>query len=411
MEFNTNGLTVFHKRWFTGTPVNAKKASLTTEFITENSNLIFESVLVGTDYNDLTVSYVDPGEGDAELSAELVGNDLIVSLETNETPIASTTVFGNADDSNEITITVDVAGLDGNDYVLEIVDPETDGSDLDASLNVESGVLSVSLATDDGDNAIATIGTYDDGAATPLITIEVVEAGSAGNDYTVEVVAPTEGTSALNATLTEKALVITLAIDAGDTDIAGNAASLIATAIEASGGSGVFNATVADGENDTRITTDETEKGFTGGGENYIFDDTANTVTLVATKINNEVGDVFTASFDSGDAANIIGADEVGEYIFTGGLDYSPTSTANDILAAVEDIDGIDEVLTVELAGVLGTGVVSYMEETNFGGGQYATPCNASAALIVIDDTIYFTNKPCTKYTEDAWYSCSETLL
>ena len=44
-------------------------------------------------------------------------------------------------------------------------------------------------------------------------------------------------------------------------------------------------------------------------------------------------------------------------------------------------------------------------------GGQYATPCKASTAAIVIDNTIYFTNKPCTKWTEDAWYSASTTLL
>ena len=44
-------------------------------------------------------------------------------------------------------------------------------------------------------------------------------------------------------------------------------------------------------------------------------------------------------------------------------------------------------------------------------GGQYATPCKASTAAIIIDNTIYFTNKPCTKWTEDAWYSAATTLL
>ena len=412
MGLSLDGLQIFHKPWFGGTPQNAKKASLTTEFVTANSNLKFESVLVGSDYNDLTVEYADPGVENADLLAELTGNDLVVSLETDNTPIAASSSFGNEDDSNVITVAVDEAGADGNDYGIVIASPPVDSMELSATLDEETNNLIVSLATDSGDNAIATIGEYDDaGTSTPLITIEVDTAGSAGNDYSVEVIAPAEGTSALDATLTENALVITLAIDAGDTDIAGNAASLIATAIEASGGAGIFNATVASGQNDTRIIASEEVKSFTGGGENFELDATANTVTLVAGIINSEEGATFTAAFDVGDAANVIGEDEIGVYEFTGGLDYSPISIANEILAEVEAIDGIDDVLTVDLAQALGTGVVSYMSKTNFTGGQYATPCKASKAAIVINETLYVTDKPVDKWVTDGWKSASLTTL
>ena len=48
---------------------------------------------------------------------------------------------------------------------------------------------------------------------------------------------------------------------------------------------------------------------------------------------------------------------------------------------------------------------------TKLSGGQYATPCNASSAVIVISNVIYFTDKPCTKWTENAWNSATPTLL
>ena len=44
MGYTLDGLTIFHKKWFADVPVNAKKASLSTNFSTLDSNLKFESV-------------------------------------------------------------------------------------------------------------------------------------------------------------------------------------------------------------------------------------------------------------------------------------------------------------------------------------------------------------------------------
>ena len=297
MELNRDALVVFHKKWFsTATPVNAVKASKTTAFITANSNIKYESKLVGTEGNDYTVQYVYPEDADEALSVELVGKDLIVNLETDDTAVTSK----------------------------------------------------------------SSIGTYDnDGVDTPLIALEVIAAGKAGNTYTVEVVAPTEGTSALAVALTESALVVTLAAEDGDTDIAGNAASTIATAIEAVevDSTQIFNATPVTGQETTRILVDEDEKNFTGGYEGTI-------VTI-----------------------------------------------ANDIIDAIDEDDEISAILNVTLAQALGTGLVSKLAQVNLENGQYATPCKATNALIEIDGTKYYTTKAVDKFSETGWNSIALTEL
>lgn len=82
-------------------------------------------------------------------------------------------------------------------------------------------------------------------------------------------------------------------------------------------------------------------------------------------------------------------------------------NTAKLIAAAIDTLDGVSAVAS----GTGADSIIAGATKANFTGGQYATPCNASSAVIVVSDTIYFTDKPCTKYTEDAWYSISPTLL
>jgi hypothetical protein len=82
-------------------------------------------------------------------------------------------------------------------------------------------------------------------------------------------------------------------------------------------------------------------------------------------------------------------------------------STPNDTVVVTSKIVGTEQnsIATTDVA------VNASWGHAHLEGGQYATPCNASSALIVISDTIYYTDKPCTKFTEDAWYSCSATLI
>jgi len=51
------------------------------------------------------------------------------------------------------------------------------------------------------------------------------------------------------------------------------------------------------------------------------------------------------------------------------------------------------------------------VDVTTLSGGQYATPCNASSAIIVASGTVYISDHPVTKYTENGWYSSAQTLL
>jgi len=86
----------------------------------------------------------------------------------------------------------------------------------------------------------------------------------------------------------------------------------------------------------------------------------------------------------------------------------APTkNTATLISAALDLLLGINAVKT-------GTGADSIsvaIAKTSFTGGLYATPCNASSAIIYLGTTIYYTDKPASKFTEDAWYSCVATKI
>lgn len=91
---------------------------------------------------------------------------------------------------------------------------------------------------------------------------------------------------------------------------------------------------------------------------------------------------------------------------------------ANDNVVTAVDGAGDTVVVTAKYVGTEYNSVGTTKTMTNgawgaatLTGGGYATPCNASSAVIVVSNTIYFTDKPCTKWTEDAWYSATPTLL
>lgn len=90
-----------------------------------------------------------------------------------------------------------------------------------------------------------------------------------------------------------------------------------------------------------------------------------------------------------------------------GGALLATKNTAILVASAIDALAGVNSVHT----GTGADSIVAAIAKTNFTGGKYATPCNTSAALIVLDGTIYYTDKPCDKWTQDAWYSCIATLL
>ena len=79
MGFNPDGLVVFKKAWFHGTPSNAIKASINIGD-GENGRVIMYSDLVGTEGNDFTITVSTSGANDCDMSATILGKDITVVL-------------------------------------------------------------------------------------------------------------------------------------------------------------------------------------------------------------------------------------------------------------------------------------------------------------------------------------------
>jgi hypothetical protein len=160
-------------------------------------------------------------------------------------------------------------------------------------------------------------------------------------------------------------------------------------------------------------------------------------VSAIADAISNTTTDTVLVIADAkGTAGNTIASTTTcinasfAQVTLTGGLDTITASSA--VTALVASITANDDYATA-VDGALDTVVVSYylvgtegnavtvstdaanatwgVAVTTLSGGQYATPCNASSAVIVIGTDIYFTDKPCDKWTQDAWYLASPTLV
>jgi hypothetical protein len=160
-------------------------------------------------------------------------------------------------------------------------------------------------------------------------------------------------------------------------------------------------------------------------------------VSAIADAVSNTTTDTVLVIADAkGTAGNTIASTTTclnasfAEVTLTGGLDTITASSA--VTALVASITANDDYVTA-VDGALDTVVVSYylvgtegnaiivstdaanatwgVDVTALSGGIYATPCNASSAVIVIGNDIYFTDKPCDKWTQDAWYLASPTLV
>jgi len=238
--------------------------------------------------------------------------------------------------TSEIVVSYIDEGVIGNVYDIEIVEGDSADSDLSAILT--DSTIVVSLGTDSGDAAIASIGTGTDGT----VNLEVVENGIDGNDYTIEVVA---GTSTLSFVIVEKAITITLAENgstAGDIATLINSETLLVDAVAS--GTGLDLLTLAESAT------------FSGGGDNFAVDDTKNTATLVATEIN--ALDEFTCSTSNTGVVEVT----TENIVFSGGVDTinvengskyeilnslatgASTSAKQDTI--ISHVDGIETALT-----------------------------------------------------------------
>jgi len=137
--------------------------------------------------------------------------------------------------------------------------------------------------------------------------------------------------------------------------------------------------------------------------------------------IGDEIFEFVAAAEDVSDPTHIpvvVAADLTADNAVTKlGLEISSNSLLVDAVASIVNdtvllvVDNVGTESNSIAISTTCTNATFGVDVTTLSGGTYATPCNASAAIIVIDNTIYYTDKPCSKYTEDAWYSCTSTLL
>jgi hypothetical protein len=153
--------------------------------------------------NTYTVA-VENGLDGGSMSAALVGTDITVTLGMTSATAAEASIGSGVDGT--VDISVDEAGAAGNDYTVEVVTNDVEDQDLTAELT--NTALVVTLGNNSGDSAVTVIGSGVDGS----VDIEVDAAGSAGNAFTVAVIASLdEQDRPLTATLTETDLVVELA--------------------------------------------------------------------------------------------------------------------------------------------------------------------------------------------------------
>ena len=75
----SQNFTEFYKPWFSGTPVNAVKASINIGAGADGI-ITMHSDFVGTEGNDFTITVSDAGANDCNMSATISGKDITVIL-------------------------------------------------------------------------------------------------------------------------------------------------------------------------------------------------------------------------------------------------------------------------------------------------------------------------------------------
>jgi len=291
MGFNTKGLTIFHKPWFSGTPVNAKKATGT---------LIISNVV--TDRETCTI-----GDNTYEFDMDNnLANGLAIQVDVADLRNQATGTLTFADVA-VVTQTVTIGGTEVYEFCTESAGEGNIAVVIGADTTADTAVTELADAINANSELVTAVADTD--ADTVVVT--AIARGTAGNSITT-----TE--TCTNASF------------AGGT-LSGGLATITAT----------------------------------------------NAVTALVTSIN--ANDEVVLAADGDEDTVVVTAKYVG-------TEYNSIATTETMANG------------------------AWASETLTGGG-YATPCNASSAVIVVDNTIYFTDKPCTKWTEDAWYSVSPTLL
>lgn len=143
----SNGCTLVIKR---ADPTALVAATLSTNLTGTNNDLTFTALAGGSAGNGINVTYVDPAAASAALSVETDFQDITVNLATAD-PVASTLETNLTGTNNDIKLTAQTAGVDGDNITLTIVDPA--GNDAVLEVTVDGTDITVNCATD-GSSAI-----------------------------------------------------------------------------------------------------------------------------------------------------------------------------------------------------------------------------------------------------------------
>jgi hypothetical protein len=359
------------QKWFDeATPVNYAKSTAVIGSGTNGTVTITKDELE-VDDNGYSVDVVVPDE-DGDMSVELVGKVLTVTLGTGAAESAVAEIGSGTDGTIELTI--DKAGADGNDYTVEVV--EGDPSEAMSAALVEKD-LTITLAMDAGAKASTTIGAGQDG----VVTITADDIGDAGNDFTIAVEQGAVN-SALSATIDGDDITVSLAM----TNV------LSASATIGSGEDGeVFVVYGTAGESGNSKTIEVVKAGYAsaplsvsymgnalvvslGTGGDGDVDDAKNQASSISGLINL-MGDVPFSAVASGNGSAALAIEA--EQSFLGGAASTlntAANTANLIAAEIADLAGV----TATASGTGEDSISSTVERKSLSGGLDSAPVTGS---------------------------------
>ena len=335
-----------------------------------------------------------------------------------------------------VTIERDIYGIDADDYKVSVVIPEEADED-DLSVVLDEKTLTIYLSTGDSEKASTTIGS----GANGTVSVEVDEAGVAGNAYTIAVAEGLSGGNlgaALNDTDITVTLGMTSAVKASTTigtgehgavdievDTAGDSGNDFTVSVDATlltlrplsatltedalavvlATEGNTKASTTIGSGDNGVVTIEVDAAGTGGntytvevvnGETYaaVLTESALVVTVreagdsaesISNLINSEVGNTFSATFSNTGADLLTTPEESKNFI--GGTNKL-TTAANTATLVADAINDGTVGLTATASGEGTTALALSEAIKNFEGGLDPAPDNAKNTATLITDAI-----------------------
>jgi len=240
-------------------------------------------------------------------------------------PVAATLAVDDADETPAFTCYANQGGTQGNSYTLALVNS---GPEVDALSVAQTGTdFVITLATDSGDAAAVT--TAMTGADNDL-TITADAAGTAGNAYSIELLAGSGTTQALSvATADNLKYSVTLGRTA---NAISSTATQVAAALNAYAPfAALMTAAVKGGDSGAGVVTALANTPLAGGGDNHAITTTsAEIVDFINT--NPVFAPHFTAELEGAyDGAGLAVA--LAEDAFTGGT-FGSFATATTALTA-----------------------------------------------------------------------------